>query len=65
MKATAISGVWKEEIKKGYTMLVDTNHNIVTVKTPNNRPLRYEIPEGITIDDVVRIREEVIKNYNL
>lgn len=65
MEATETHGVWKETITDGYEMLVDTNYNIIHIKTPGGQPLRYELPEGITIDDVVRIREEARINFNI
>jgi hypothetical protein len=65
MEATATHGIWKETISEGYDMIVNTNHNVITISTPNDNPVKYDLKDGITIDDVVRIREEARINFGL
>lgn len=62
MQATATKGVWTQDIREGYKMLVDTNNNIVMVTTPGG-PVNYPFPDGITISDVEYVKADIIKKF--
>ena len=65
MEATATKGVWREHLCDGYDLLVDTNRNVITVITPFDKYLTHKIPGGITINDLMRVKDDVIKTFKL
>jgi hypothetical protein len=64
MTATDQKGVWTQQIAPGFTMLVDTNSNLVMVTTPDE-PINYSCPDGISISDISWIESDIKKRYNL
>jgi len=65
MEATAVKGIWVEKICDGYDLVIDTNHNVITVNTPFDKYLTHKIPGGITINDLMLVKNEVIKTFKL
>ena len=61
MNATAIPGVWTEEVLPGLNMRIDTNANIISFRNPYGSNIRYECTNGIYPEDVVQIRESILR----
>ena len=64
MTATDKQGVWTQQIAPGFTMLVDTNNNLVMVTTPDE-PINYPFPDGVSISDIEWVESEIKKRYDL
>lgn len=65
MNAGSEPGTWWEDIANGYTMKIEKDSNIITVFAPRKQLLTYEINGGIYPEDIERVREHVIENFNL
>lgn len=52
-------------INEKYSLVIDYDRSTIAVMTPNNSPVSYEVPGGISPIDIQRIKEQVIINFNL